>query len=103
MPVLEVKPGTRLRSAVSEAEVVVVRAAGRPVDLRCGGEPLQGVDGAGGHGAVTSEGDPLVLGKRYVDEELGLELLCTKGGAGGLAVDGRPLVLKGAKTLPSSD
>jgi hypothetical protein len=45
----------------------------------------------------------VVLGKRYVDEQSGLEVLCTKAGAGPLAADGRPLVIKAAKVLPASD
>lgn len=44
-----------------------------------------------------------LLGKRYSDEATGIELLCTKGGPGQLACDGRPLVVKAAKPLPSSD
>ena len=48
-------------------------------------------------------GEGTKLGKRYVDEELGLELLCTKPGEGSLGVSGRALTLKGAKPLPSSD
>ncbi len=42
-------------------------------------------------------------GKRFADEASGLELLCTKGGEGALAVDGRPLGVKEAKKLPASD
>jgi len=42
-------------------------------------------------------------GKRYVNETLGLELLCTKGGEGVLAVDGAPLAIKTSKPLPASD
>ena len=45
----------------------------------------------------------MLLGKRYVDDESDIEVLCTKAGDGALAVDGRPLVLKTAKPLPSSD
>ncbi|HEY2084895.1 MAG TPA: hypothetical protein VGH54_02475 [Mycobacterium sp.] len=45
----------------------------------------------------------VVLGKRYVDEPTGLEVLCTKAGAGPLAADGRQLVIKAAKALPASD
>jgi hypothetical protein len=48
-------------------------------------------------------GDGPLLGKRYADDDLGLELLCTRAGTGALTVDGRPLLLKGAKPLPSSD
>jgi hypothetical protein len=44
-----------------------------------------------------------MIGKRYADEDLGLELLCSRGGAGALTANGEPLLLKGAKPLPSSD
>jgi hypothetical protein len=43
------------------------------------------------------------LGKRYADETVGIELLCTKAGEGSLALNGEPLLLKEAKPLPSSD
>ncbi len=42
-------------------------------------------------------------GKRYADEEVGIELLCTKAGQGSLWLNGVPMVLKQAKALPSSD
>ena len=104
---MELKAGMRLRSAVSEAEVIVVRAPAEAVTLTAGGEPLVAVDEAAGTPAAIApghEGD-LQLGKRYVDpeEKTAVELLCTKVGAGALAVDGRLLVVKGAKPLPSSD
>jgi hypothetical protein len=44
-----------------------------------------------------------LLGKRYADEDLGLELLCMKAGEGTLAVDGTAIPLRDAKPLPSSD
>jgi hypothetical protein len=100
---VDVKPGARLRSAVSTAEVVVVRAPKSAVELCCGGAPMLAQDEAPQAGAAEGEGPATLLGKRYVDEESALELLCTKGGAGALTVDGRELGLKGAKTLPSSD
>jgi hypothetical protein len=43
------------------------------------------------------------MGKRYEDAELGLEVLCTQAGDGALSVDEAPLLVKGAKPLPSSD
>ena len=45
----------------------------------------------------------LDLADAYADDELGIELLCTRAGHGALTVDGRALGLKGAKPLPSSD
>ena len=100
MPVT-IKPGVRLRSAVSDAEVVVVRAPQSPVELCCGGAAMVPTDAAVQPVAGLDGG--ATLGKRYVDEASALELLCTKGGAGVLTADGRELALKGAKTLPSSD
>jgi hypothetical protein len=102
MTIAEVKPGARLRSAVSETEVVVVRAPTSQVTLCCGGQPMVALDAAAM--AQAPEGDEAtLLGKRYVDEQSALELLCTKGGAGALTADGRVLTVKGAKPLPSSD
>jgi hypothetical protein len=43
------------------------------------------------------------LGKRYADESSGIEVLCSKSGEGTLTLDGKPLEVKGAKPLPSSD
>lgn len=103
---MDLKAGMRLRSTVSEAEVIVVRAPAEPVSLTSGGQPLVAVDDEAAPAAIVPghEGD-LQLGKRYVDpeEKTAIELLCTKVGAGALAVDGRMLVVKGAKPLPSSD
>ena len=43
---MEVKAGTRLRSAVSDAEVIVIRAPAADVELTCGGVPMvEGEDG----------------------------------------------------------
>ena len=47
--------------------------------------------------------DPTLLGKRYEDAGLGVEVLCTQGGAGSLTIGDAPLLVKGAKPLPSSD
>jgi len=43
------------------------------------------------------------LGKRYSDDDLGIELLCTKAGEGSLSVGEAVLADKGAKPLPASD
>lgn len=101
---MRLRPGQKLRSAVCEAQVVVVRAPATDVEVGCGGSPLLADDQASDRATLdASLGDGPLLGKRYVDEELGLEFLCTRAGSGALTVDGRPLVAKGAKPLPSSD
>jgi len=101
---MELKAGARLRSAVGDAEFVVIRATGGDVALTCGGLPVLGGDDDSAKEAIRAghEGSVL-LGKRYVDEADTLELLCTKPGEGDLAVDGLQLQLKSAKPLPSSD
>ncbi len=43
------------------------------------------------------------LGKRYVSEDTGIEVLCTKGGTGEVACQGAPMKLMVPKALPSSD
>lgn len=101
---MSIRPGTKLRSAVSPAEVVVVRPPSAGGTLQCGGHDM--VDPATADPASldgAAEDDGLTLGKRYTDEPSGLEVLCTKSGAGVLTCDGRELVLKGTKPLPSSD
>jgi hypothetical protein len=101
---MELKPGVRLRSAADTTEVIVVRAPGEPVDLRCGGHPMVPADDAPSTAPIEpgfDEGSQ--LGKRYEHEGSGLEVLCTKPGPGSLSVGTEPLHLKGAKPLPSSD
>lgn len=102
---MQLKPGTRLESATCDAQVVVVKAPkdSGDVDLRCGGAPMRELGSGGDRSPMTTEGDGVLLGKRYADEELGLELLCTQAGAGALAVGDTVLLVKGAKPLPSSD
>jgi hypothetical protein len=84
--------------------VIVVKPPGAPVELTCGGVPMAGKDADAPTGALVAghEGEVL-LGKRYVDEASDIEVLCTKAGEGALEVDGRPLLPKTAKPLPSSD
>jgi hypothetical protein len=102
---LELKPGLRLESTTCDAQVVVVKAPKDvpDVDVRCGGEPMAPLGTGGDRRPITAAGDPTLLGKRYEDADLGLELLCTQAGEGTLAVGDRPLLVKGAKPLPSSD
>ena len=98
---VQTKPGLKLRGTACSTEVVVVRPAADPVELTCCGAPLTTEESTIAPGAPDPNG--VLLGKRYADEQTGLELLCTKPGPGELSIDGRPLLLKGAKPLPSSD
>lgn len=102
---MELKPGTKLRSTVCTTEVVVIRAPSDPVKLTCGGAPMVLSAEAGDPTGSPAEGfaGGTLLGKRYADEETGIELLCSKPGDGSLAVNGSVLDVKGAKPLPASD
>jgi len=99
------KPGTRLKSAVCDTEVIVVRGNASDLDVRCGGQSMLPTDAerpaggtvAGDHASGT------LLGKRYVDDAGDVELLCTKAGQGSLSVGDAPMSTKEAKPLPSSD
>jgi hypothetical protein len=102
---MELKAGARLRSVVCSTEAIVVRPPSEPIDLRCGGAPmveLSAASDAGGSPAAPFDTGTL-LGKRYVHEDTGLELLCTKAGAGALSAGDQVLPVKDAKPLPSSD
>lgn len=101
----QMKPGSRWRSVACDTQVVVVRPSAEPVDLRCGGASMVPADD------TASEPVPLapdfaegtLLGKRYTDPEVSIEVLCVTPGAGSLSVGERPLARKDAKPLPSSD
>jgi hypothetical protein len=102
---MKLAPGQKLRSAVCDAQFIVVRAPEADVELACGGTPLIGMDDDQPAGAALDAAlsDGVLLGKRYAEEDLGLELLCSKGGEGTLTCNGEAVAIKGAKPLPSSD
>ncbi|PPJ25785.1 hypothetical protein C5E45_19420 [Nocardia nova] len=99
------KVGQSLASTTDATALIVVRAPKEDVALTCGGaDMVAGKAGVGdGSGIDPAHRSGTLLGKRYVDEEIGLEVLCTKAGEGSLAVGSRPLEVKQAKPLPSSD
>lgn len=94
------KPGTRLKSAVCDAEVMVIKA-GESDNLTCGGvamgEAPEKTDG------VEDQMNECLIGKRYINQEESIEILCVKSGAGSLYYDGEELMTKDTKKLPSSD
>jgi len=100
------RPGQALASPVDTTTVIVVRAPDLEVDITCAGVEMWDPKAGGEPPAGTTDPDQLtgsVLGKRYADDELGVELLCTKPGQGTIAVNGMPLAQKGPKPLPASD
>jgi hypothetical protein len=102
---VELRPGTRLKSSVDATEVIVVKPPAGPASIRCGGaEMILATDTSTPRGTIdpAAAGGSL-LGKRYIDADAGLELLCTRPGEGTLSVDGRELQIKAAIALPTTD
>jgi hypothetical protein len=99
---MKLTPGSRWKSAVSEAEFVLVRAPSAEGELACGGVAVLATSAERPAPGAAPEGESL-LGKRYTDVDTGLEVLCSKPGKGALSFGGRLLTIKEAKRLPSSD
>ncbi|AGH48111.1 hypothetical protein CV103_13110 [Sphingomonas fennica] len=104
MAARQYKAGMKLKSAVCDTQIMVLRVPAEPLDLRIGGAPALAGDEAGDGATI----DPALAGgsltgKRYTDAEETMEFLCTKGGEGTITVAGREIGIKQAKALPSSD
>jgi hypothetical protein len=98
------KAGARFKSAVCETQVMVIKAPAGEYDLRCGGAGMLAPAAAAPTGlTLQAGGAETLIGKRYVNADESVELLCTKGGMGSLSLNGTPLEVKQAKQLPSSD
>lgn len=100
----ELKTGARLKSAVCDGEIMVVAAPAGDIEITCGGAAML----ASGDDAAKVDVNPdhavgIVIGKRYITEDEGLEVLCVKAGEGSLAVAGNLLLLKDTKKLPKTD
>ena len=94
------KPGTRLRSSVCDAELMIIKA-GESDQLTCGGQPL-----SESPECVSGDADKMhgcLIGKRYVNQGNTIEVLCIKSGKGSLYYDGEELMTKDTKKLPSTD
>ena len=94
------KPGTRLKSAVCDAEVMVIKP-GESDDLTCGGVAL--AEAPDRTESTEDKMNGCLIGKRYVNLEESIEVLCVKSGDGSLYYDGEELMTKDTKKLPSSD
>ena len=100
----QLKAGARLKSTVCDTQVMVIAAPQGDLALTCGGAPLADVAAQVAKGTLNPDHkNGTQIGKRYVNADGKLELLCTKPGQGSLALEGAPLKLKEAKALPSSD
>lgn len=102
---MDLKPGSRWKSAVCDAQMVVVRPPSAAGELQCGGAAVLPIDDAAAPSGAVDPGfaEGVVIGKRYVDEASGLEVLGAKAGKGSLSFSGMAMTIKGAKPLPASD
>jgi len=97
------KPGARFTSNACATEAIVVKGLG-DVDLRCGGVPMSPAGGEPVDGELSPDAaGGTQMGKRYVDAEDTIEILCTKPGEGSFGLGDVLLDLKEAKPLPASD
>ena len=95
------KPGTKLKSQVCDAEIMVIRCGAGAI--ACGGVAMAEAkpDTLAAPNPDHAKGS--LIGKRYVSADGAFELLCVKPGKGSLSVDGVALTIKDAKPLPASD
>jgi hypothetical protein len=104
---VDLKPGTRLVSTVCATNVIVVKSSDNDLDIRCGGHPMLAAadagDGPSAAGPEPGFDGGSLTGKRYVDADDQIELLCTVAGAGALSLGDDALVIKDSKPLPASD
>lgn len=102
---MDLKPGSRWKSAVCDAQMVVVRPPATAGELQCGGAAALPLDAPAASAAdiAPDHAAGVLVGKRYIDAASGLEVLGAKAGKGSLAFNGIALTLKEAKALPASD
>ena len=101
MPTLSA--GKRLKSAVCTTEIMVIAAPDGDVELSCGGSPMVEADGANGGAVDPAYAEGTAIGKRYVNADGSLEVLCVKAGDGSLSSLDAALAVKDAKKLPKTD
>lgn len=102
---MQVRSGRRYVSAVCATSIVVVKGPPTDIDLRCGGTTMLPAGESLGSRPGLAEGydQGTLIGKRYWDEQTGLEVVCTMGGPGSLSLGGRVLPERPPQPLPSSD
>ena len=95
------KPGTRLKSATCDTEVVIIRCNADQID--CGGQAMAESHDSKADAPHADFASGTIMGKRYVTADNGVELLCVKPGKGSLSIGAVLLNVKEAKPLPASD
>ena len=83
------------------AQLIVTK--GGPGTLSDGDTPLIMKDAGTFPAGTVAGGDAVQLGKRYKSADGAVEILINKPGTCSLMYDGKPMELKEAKPVPSSD
>lgn len=99
---MAIKVGSQLRSAATTLQVVVVRGSEEAGLLEAAGSEMNG-ETAVNSAPNASAGEVIMVGKRYMDETSGIEVLVISTGPGPIRFNGRELLLKDSKPLPASD
>ncbi|MGA0840200.1 MAG: hypothetical protein ACO3Z6_13295 [Pseudomonadales bacterium] len=100
---MALKTGARLKSAVCDGEVMIVKAPAGDIELTCGGVAMADAAPATRQALHAEHAVGIRIGKRYINEDGSLEVLCVKAGDGGLAVNGQLLLQKDTRQLPKTD
>jgi hypothetical protein len=100
---MQLKTGARLKSAVCDGEVMIVKAPAGDIDLTCGGVAMVDSAPAAREPVKPDHAVGIRIGKRYINEDGSLEILCVKAGEGGLAANGQLLLQKDTRQLPKTD
>lgn len=95
------KPGMKIKSSVCDTEVMIIK--GTNFSVNCGGAPMSDAKAEGAGEVDPNFANGTQVGKRYVNSDGSVELLCVKAGKGSLSIDGQELPIKDSKPLPSSD
>lgn len=99
---IQIKPGIRLYSTVCDTEIMVIKGMGEE-SLKCGGVVMATSASQRVSKFQDDQIQKSLIGKRYINNDGTLEVLCTRPGAGNLTVDNENLIIKQAQALPSSD
>lgn len=99
----QLRAGEQLACETCTTKVVVVAApSDGAVEITCGGTALQPAKSVT-QPAKDGSAPGVLIGKRYVNAEETVELLCTAAGSGPLACGDVTMTVKAAKALPASD
>jgi hypothetical protein len=95
--------GLKLKSSTCSTQIIVLKTIAGEHEMQCGGAEMIGMNETKQDVLNPLFAEGSLTGKRYVNEDESLELLCTKEGEGTLSLDGVKLAVKKPKALPSSD